>query len=553
MAKLFKRKYWSVDPKTGERVQRETDNWYTKIKDEFGVWQRVTLCSDKTIAGLMADDLKRKAMKCQAGLADPYEAHRKRRLSEHLDDFEKSLEHKGNTATHCQQATNRARRIIDDCGFRRMDDLSASRVQRALAELKRAGLSQQTVNFHLQAIKQFCRWLVADRRMGENPLAHLQGGNVKLDVRLERRELADDEIRWFLESARTGSECFGLTGFQRYALYATAMGTGLRASELASLTPESFDFEALTVRIAAANEKARRGDVIPLPPDLVELLRPWLKTMPPTKRIWPGKWAQHKHASKFVQHDLKAARDEWLSEATDPAEREARDKSDFLNYRNHDNQQSDFHSLRHTYLSRLGRSGASPKVMQKLARHSTVELTLGRYTHAGLFDLSSAVNALPPLPVKDAPKTERAVMRATGTDDFSGPSTGPKLAPNVWASGPKLAQTAADARQRMSKIDNADGVPAEKEKPPNDRGISCKSDQLRVADNQRQAERGGFEPPVGLKPYTDLANRRIRPLCHLSDPRADGRNYTGRKTESNFGESGFERAAHSDVFSRLRR
>ena len=175
---------------------------------------------------------------------------------------------------------------------------------------------------------------------------------------------------------------------------------------MASLTPASFDFEALTVRIVAANEKARRGDVIPLPPDLVELLRPWLKTMPPTKRIWPGKWAQHKHASKFVQHDLKAARDEWLSKATDPAEREARDKSDFLNYRNDDNQQADFHSLRHTYLSRLGRSGASPKVMQKLARHSTVELTLGRYTHAGLFDLSSAVNALPPLPIKDAPQTE---------------------------------------------------------------------------------------------------------------------------------------------------
>lgn len=38
-------------------------------------------------------------------------------------------------------------------------------------------------------------------------------------VRLERRELADDEIRWFLESAHTGSECFGLTGFQRFTLY----------------------------------------------------------------------------------------------------------------------------------------------------------------------------------------------------------------------------------------------------------------------------------------------------------------------------------------------
>jgi hypothetical protein len=30
------------------------------------------------------------------------------------------------------------------------------------------------------------------------------------------------------------------------------------------------------------------------------------------------------------------------------------------------------------------------------------------------------------------------------------------------------------------------------------------------------AERGGFEPPVRFYPYNGLANRRIRPLCHLS-------------------------------------
>lgn len=60
------------------------------------------------------------------------------------------------------------------------------------------------------------------------------------------------------------------------------------------------------------------------------------------------------------------------------------------------------------------------------------------------------------------------------------------------------------------------------EKPPNDRGFNDKCELLTITDNQRQAERAGFEPAVGLKPYTDLANRRIRPLCHLSDPRADG-------------------------------
>ena len=73
-----------------------------------------------------------------------------------------------------------------------------------------------------------------------------------------------------------------------------------------------------------------------------------------------------------------------------------------------DEGQADFHALRHTYLSRLGRSGASPKAMQRLARHTTVELTLGKYTHVNLYDLKSAVEGLPPLPT--AHRTMRRPM-----------------------------------------------------------------------------------------------------------------------------------------------
>ncbi len=55
------------------------------------------------------------------------------------------------------------------------------------------------------------------------------------------------------------------------------------------------------------------------------------------------------------------------------------------------------------------------KVMQRLARHSTVELTLGRYTHANVHDLAAAVDKLPALPTGPQPKA--VVLRATGTDD----------------------------------------------------------------------------------------------------------------------------------------
>ena len=53
-----------------------------------------------------------------------------------------------------------------------------------------------------------------------------------------------------------------------------------------------------------------------------------------------------------------------------------------------------FHSLRHTYTTLLARS-APVKVTQELARHSTLVLTLGRYSHATMKEKAEAVNNLP--------------------------------------------------------------------------------------------------------------------------------------------------------------
>ena len=50
----------------------------------------------------------------------------------------------------------------------------------------------------------------------------------------------------------------------------------------------------------------------------------------------------------------------------------------------------DFHGLRSTFITNLVKSGASPKVAQNLARHSTVELTLGTYTMLGVHDEAAA-------------------------------------------------------------------------------------------------------------------------------------------------------------------
>ena len=59
-------------------------------------------------------------------------------------------------------------------------------------------------------------------------------------------------------------------------LYLTAAYTGLRASELASLTPASFDLQSdpPMVVVEAGDSKHRQRDELPLHPELAVTLAP---------------------------------------------------------------------------------------------------------------------------------------------------------------------------------------------------------------------------------------------------------------------------------------
>ncbi len=55
----------------------------------------------------------------------------------------------------------------------------------------------------------------------------------------------------------------------------------------------------------------------------------------------------------------------------------------------------DFHALRHTFISRLAKSGVNPSMAKTLARHSTITLTLDHYTHVLDSDVRAALGTLP--------------------------------------------------------------------------------------------------------------------------------------------------------------
>jgi integrase len=157
-------------------------------------------------------------------------------------------------------------------------------------------------------------------------------------------------------------------------LYTLAAYVGFRASELASLTAESFDLESdpPSVTVEAAYSKRRRRDCQPLRQDIADSFRQWLEGKPAGQLLWPGGW--WRHGGKMVRVDLKAAR---------------------IPYRDEHGRVFDFHALRHQFISSLAAAGVHPKICQALARHSTITLTMDNYAHVALYDQTAALEALP--------------------------------------------------------------------------------------------------------------------------------------------------------------
>ena len=68
-----------------------------------------------------------------------------------------------------------------------------------------------------------------------------------------------------------------------------------------------------------------------------------------------------------------------------------------VDYKDAGGRVADFHALRHTFITNLAQGGVHPKTAQALARHSTITLTMDRYTHSLQEDQTRALDVLPDL------------------------------------------------------------------------------------------------------------------------------------------------------------
>lgn len=367
MASVFKR---------GRDKGKRNAVWYFSFDDENGRRRTKKGFTDKQSTEQLARELEREARRKKEGLVDPSDLKRKAAsetpIEEHLRAFEGSLANA--TSKHSKTTMTRIRRIIEDAEMKTLADIDIESVETVLRDmLESEEIGHRSYNHYVQAMSQFCNWLVPSR-IAANPLTGMARLNADVDVRHPRRALSPEEFSNLVRSARRSGvsiQCYD--GEQRARIYILSYMTRLRRAEIASLTPTSFKLNEspATLTVEATYSKHRRKDVLPLHPELITMLKDWIRGVKRSEPLFPK----------------LAKRRTWLMVKKD-LERVG------IPYRNEEGI-ADFHAAgRHTHITELLRSGVSLPEARELARHSDVRTTM-RYTHIGIEDQARAVSQLP--------------------------------------------------------------------------------------------------------------------------------------------------------------
>lgn len=480
------------------RIVVESRTFVAKYRDGSGIVRTTaTGCRDETAARRMLGDFERRAELVKARVVtaaeDAIADHQGTPLAGHLAAYLLTLEAEGTSPAHRANVRRCLDRLAADCGFRRLGDLRRERLERWLVAQAKAGMGARTRNTYRAAAVAFGNWCIRNQRLTLNPFAAVSKANEAADTRKQRRALSEDELRRLLyvarlrplaeygratvrrdgddqpddqRSRRTWRKA-SLTldniaaaadlarerladnpdflaelverGRARALLYKTAVLTGLRRGELASLTVGSLDLAAdpPCLTLAAADEKSREGNTLPLRSDLAAELREWLADRATTLADAAGKAPTLKLDSEVVPAGKRARR---LSvrrqgQVCQPMTGLPLDAPVFQAPRSLIRRLDldlraagiakvdergwtvDVHALRHTFGTLLSATGTAPRTAQAALRHSDIGLTMNTYTDPRLLDVAGAIDRLPDLPLDASPSpVERRSEVATGTD-----------------------------------------------------------------------------------------------------------------------------------------
>ena len=394
-----------VESANGPRITQESEYYVARFTDATGRFrERSTGCRDLRAAEHKLNTWLQEIEKIKAGILTQEEFEVSKRITDsielRLEDFEEHLIAKGATASYIREVLARIRKVCNACKFKRMIEMNSTVFLRWLNKNGTGGMGARTRNGYRESMITFANWAMKNNCLAANPFGRVPKARELADRRHERRALSQEEIVKLLKAAeeRPAAEINSkrfkaakdattmkvhdfqiqkaeLLGLERKLFYATMIYTGLRKSEIASITLGQvfLNHEIPHIVLAAKDEKSRRGATLPLHPELVTPLKKWIElkgNVDAREKLFDVP----KALDKILNRDLEFA---------------GIPKRDILN------RVVDVHALRHTHGTLLAQKGVSPTVAKNSMRHSDVRMTMNVYTHLELSDIAEGIKRLP--------------------------------------------------------------------------------------------------------------------------------------------------------------
>ena len=272
-------------------------------------------------------------------------------ISEYVNSLISELHLSKNTKDTYSNTLEKYLEYLNKKHITNINDITRKNITDFLEDLRKKDLTPQTIAHHLTVIKNYHKFLVQNEYIKENVAKSIERPNVTKKL---PNVLTVDEVTKLLDIK--GDTPFDI---RNKCMLELLYGTGLRISELLSLTLNDIDIINATLRCVGKGDKER---IVPINDYIIESLNNYLKIRNDllknknTKELFLNKNGDNLTRKGFFKILKNMLLEKGLNTNVSP------------------------HTLRHSFATHLLEYGADLRVIQEMLGHSDISTTR-IYTH----------------------------------------------------------------------------------------------------------------------------------------------------------------------------